>query len=134
MGQAAIWHGIGGMWLQPLGFKACFLGLLDRQILCCFCLLLRLNRFVAQPLLLNILCICLLGISHRSLCCCCLLGAITSSSGSRFCFQSFACSADRLQPVLTPLQLLGQITAQLALACPPTMKLPGRRQARWPVG
>jgi hypothetical protein len=80
MGQAAMGHGVNCLRFQPLGLKACLLGLLDRQILDGLCFLLGLDRFFAQLLLLIILSVCLLGISRSRLCRCCLLGAITGSS------------------------------------------------------
>jgi len=39
MGQTAMGYGISCLWLQPLGLKACLTGLLDGQILGCFCFL-----------------------------------------------------------------------------------------------
>jgi len=56
------------------------------------------------------------SIGSRSFCRCCLFGAITGSGCRRFRLQRFAGLADLLQAVLTALQLLGEITAQLFLA------------------
>jgi hypothetical protein len=122
MGQAAIRHGISRLWLQPLRFKACLVGLLDRQLPGGFCFRPGLGCLAGQLLLLAgirwFISICGIGSSlcHRSFSRCGLLGAITGSGSGGFCFQGFARPADRRQPVLSPLQLLGKITAQLPLA------------------
>jgi hypothetical protein len=39
MGKPSMGHGVGCLGLQSIGVKTCLLGLLDRQILGCFCFL-----------------------------------------------------------------------------------------------
>jgi hypothetical protein len=85
MGKPSLGHGVGRLGLQSLGLKTCLTGLLDRQILGCFCLLPRAIRLVAQFLLLaRIRMFRRERIGSRSFCRCCLLGAITGSGSRRF--------------------------------------------------
>jgi hypothetical protein len=51
MGQAAMGHRVNCLRLQPLGLKACLMGLLDRQIFGGFCFLLSLGCLASQLLL-----------------------------------------------------------------------------------
>ena len=51
MGQAAMGHRVNCLRLQPLGLKACLLGLLDRQIFGGFCFVLSLGCLASQLLL-----------------------------------------------------------------------------------